>query len=1035
MELRILGPVEFWSQGRRRDLGWAKERHILAVLLMTPGKPVSTTSLLHRVWDENPPANARSNLHSHVARLKGRLRDAGDDVRLRGGSGAYSVETDPENIDYHRFRALCSKARSRIEKGDADGALRLYREAGRLWRGDPLSGLSGSWADHTRRKIEGDLLAGTVGRVELELLRGPDNGLVPELHDLVNRFRFNEKLIELLMLALYRGGRQAEALGVYRQAHKRLVGAHGTEPGPALRTLHQRILQGDPALLPDPWPARQGSRPPNSLPRDIHTFIGRTPEIDRLIDQRVRGDAVTVLAIDGMAGVGKTALAVHLAHRLADDYPDGLLYLDLRGHDSQHEPMDPATALERLLRLLGVPVPGIPNELDERAAMWRTALAHRKVLLVLDDAAGHDQLGPLLPGVSGCLVVITSRRRLAGLDDVHSLSLEVLSPQEGAALFGRVVGARGMFQEDEVARVVRLCGHLPLAIQLAGSRFRHRPAWSVADLAELLDRDDRRLAEIRAGDRGIIAAFELSFNDLDEWQQRAFWRLGLHPGVDITADCAAALVESDRTEAERLLDDLLDHHLISEPRRGRYRFHDLIGEYARLLSEREPRSARAEAIRRVLDHHLLTADAADRLLYPHRTRGPAEMPRAAGPTSGIGTEEQALAWMNAEVDNLLRVARYAADHGWTRHAALLPRVLGRYLDVWGPWAEGAELHARAVEAWRELGDPSGTAYALADLSVVRRQTGRYEEALRLADEALAIQRALDDERAVADLLDNSGLVYWQRSEFDVALDCFERALRLRRTLDDRHGQAASLTHIGIIHSHRGDYTRAAEHLRGALGLYRRDGDRRGQQVALNNIGEIEFKLGDYTAALGHYEEAESLHPDMGPQNRAIWLNNVANVYQRLNRHADALECYRKALRIYGDIGDRRHEADALNNVGSCYVRMGRDAEALAHHHKALRVSTEISERREESQAHLSIGGIHHRAHRHDAALAHYREALDLARAIGDVHQEARTLDEMGAALASAGEGARARECWRRALGLYESLGVTEARVVRTRLTG
>ncbi|MER6824882.1 tetratricopeptide repeat protein [Streptosporangium sp. NPDC000563] len=1030
MEFRILGPVEFWSRGQRRDLGWARERHILAVLLMTPGKPVSTESLIRKVLGENPPDNARSILYSPIARLKGHLHGAGEGVRLRGGSGTYSLETDPENIDYHHFRALCSKARSVSEKGDVDGALRLYGEAGRLWRGEPLSGLSGSWVVNTRRNLEGDLLAGTVERVELELLRGSNTNLVPELYDLVNRFQFDEKLVELLMMALYRAGRQAEALGAYRQARSRLVGELGTEPGPGLRALQQRILQGDPALLPESWRGARGNTPLTSLPRDVHTFVGRTPEINRLIDERIRQDAVTVLAIDGMAGVGKTALAVHLAHRLADDYPDGVLYLDLLGYDAEHASMDPATALERLLRLLGIPV---PDGLDERVAKWRTALARRKVLLVLDNAIGHDQLSPLLPGAPGCLVMITSRRRPAGLDDVHSLSLEVLPPQEGADLFGRVVGSRRALPADDVARVVRLCGHLPLAIQLAGSRLRHRPAWSVADLAELLGRNDRRLSEIRAGNRGIIAAFELSFNGLDEWQQRALWRLGLHPGADITADCAAALLESDRAEAERLLDDLLDHHLISEPRRGRYRFHDLIGEYARLLSNREPESARAEVLRRVLDHYLHMADTADRLLYPHRTRGPAEMFDAPGPGAGITTEEQALAWMNAEVDNLLLVTRHAADHGWTRHAALLPRVLGRYLDVWVRWAEAAELHTRAVEAWRELGNRSGTAYALADLSVVRRQTGRYEEALRLADEALTIQRALDDERAIADLLDNSGLVYWQRSKFDVALNCFEQALRLRRALADRHGQAASLTHIGIIHSHLGDYPKATEHLLGALGLYRQGGDRRGQQVALNNIGEIEFRLGNYNTALRHYEEAESVYPDMGPQNKAIWLNNVANVYQFLNRHADALECYRKSLRIHGDIGDRRHEVDALNNIGNCYARMGRDEDALVHHQKALRVSIEISERHEESRALLSIGGIHHRADHHDAALAHYGKALAVAHAIGDVHQEARTLDEMGTALADAGKWTRAEECWRRALDLYESLGVVEAELLRARL--
>ncbi|MEV7009966.1 tetratricopeptide repeat protein [Streptosporangium sp. NPDC051022] len=1035
MEFRILGPVEFWSREQRHDLGWARERHVLAILLMTPGKPVTAESLVHKVWDDSPPATARDRLYSHVARLRGRLHDVGDAVRLRHHAGAYLLEIDPENIDYHRFRALRSQAREMRENGDAEHASRLYREASALRRGEPLAGLPGSWAARTRQKLEEELLDSRIERIELEFHHGLNSNAAAELNELINRFPFHEKLVELLMLTLYHNGRQTEALAAYRQARLWLVGELGAEPGPALQALHHRILQGDPTLLPASRPTTRRDTPPNTLPRDAHIFTGRATELDLLIDARVRRDTVTVLAIDGMAGVGKTALALHLAHRLAGDYPDGQLYLDLHGHDARHDVMDPATALDRLLRELGIPGKLVPNGLDERATMWRAELARRKVLIVLDNAAGHDQIGDLLPGASDCLVVITSRRRLAGLDDVQSFSLDVMPPEDGATLLRRVVGPRRALQEEGVASVVRLCGHLPLAIQLVGNRLKHRPAWSAADIAELLGSTERRLPEIRAENREITAAFELSFQGLDERLQHAFWRLGLHPGADLTPESASALLDSGRAEAAKILDDLLDHHLIDEPRRGRYRFHDLIREYALLLSDREAPDQRAEVLRRAFDHYLFTANAADRLLYPYRARVPAEVPGLSHPPAGFGTAEQARAWMNTELDNLILVTRHAYGHGWTRHAALLAHVISRHLDLWGHWAEGADLHERAVTTWRDLGDLPGLARALTDLSVARCQIGQYDEALRLAAEALEIQRGAGDQRAVGYLLDHSGLVHWRRSEFDVAFGYFEQALSSRRTIGDRHGQADGLNHIAFIHCHRGEYAKAIECLWQAFTMYREDGDRRGQQVTMNNIGDVEIELGHYEKALRHYEEAASFNPHMGPQNEAIWLNNVAKAYQFLGRYNDALNYYRESLEGHRKIGDRRGETHALNNIGSCQAHMGRDREALIHHQKAMHISVELSERQQEIVALRGIGAVHHRAHRHEAALACYEKALGLARGMGTTPEEALILDGMGTTLAQAGERSRAEECWRRALDLYDHLGVAEARELRARLAG
>ncbi|MFF0572652.1 AfsR/SARP family transcriptional regulator [Streptosporangium saharense] len=1030
MEFRILGPVELWSNGQRHDLGRAKGRLVLAILLMDPGRPVTVESLIHRVWGDDPPAKAKDSLYSHIARLRGFLNSIGDAVHLRQHAGAYFLETAPENIDYHRFLRLRAQAR---ESETTEQALRLYREADALRRGEALTGLPGSWAAQTRDKIEAELLDSRIERIELEIQHGQKSDNGAELIELVHRFPFREKLVELLMRKLCHDGRPTEALDAYNRARQKLVHELGTEPGPALQELHLRVLRGDSTLLPAPRPAPRKNTPPNTLLRDKQTFTGRTTELELLISAQVSRDTVTVLAIDGMAGVGKTALAVHLAHLLTNDYPDGQLYLDLHGHDARYDAMDPATALDRLLRDLGIPGKLVPNSLDGRAAMWRAELARRKALILLDNATGHDQISDLLPGVPGCLVVITSRKRLAGLDDVHSLPLGILPPEDGATLLRRVAGPWRAFQEEGVASVVRLCGHLPLAIQLVGSRLRHRSAWNVTDIVELLSRE-KKLLEIRAGNREITAAFELSFQALGERLQRAFWRLGLHPAADLTPKSASALLNVSQTEAEKILEDLLDHHLIDESRRGRYRFHDLIREYALLLSDREPEASRTEVLRRAFDHYLLTADAADRLLYPYRAREPIEIPGPPPQVVEFDTSDQAFSWLETELDNLILITRHAASHGWSKHAALLAHVLSRHLDWSGHWAEGTAFHELAVTIWRGLNDRPSLARALTDLSVTRWQTGQYDVALRLATEALEIQQAIGDQRAVSYLLDHSGLVHWRRSEFDVAFGYFEQALSLRRAIGDRHGQADSLNHLAFIHSHRGDYPSATACLREALDMCQEDGDLRGQQVTMNNIGDLEISLGHYEEALRHYKEAASFAPHMGPQSEAIWLNNVANAYQGMERYTDALECYRKSFERYQRIGDRGHEADVLNNIGNCYARMGRSGEALIHHQKAMSIASEIEDPYQESVALRGIGTAHRNTNKQETALVFYKKSLDLARSIGDPHQEARTLDEMGTAFAHAGAATQAEEHWRRALHLYEYLGAVEAGPLRVRLS-
>ncbi|MFC7730735.1 ATP-binding protein [Actinomadura keratinilytica] len=759
------------------------------------------------------------------------------------------------------------------------------------------------------------------------------------------------------------------------------------------------------------------------MPRDLATFTGRTRELERLTAMAEHdGGTTKVVAVDGMPGVGKTVLVVRLAHRLAARYPDGQIFLDLYGHDTENEPLAPAAALDQLLRLLGIPADRIPADLDGRAGLWRTELARRRVLLVLDNALGHDQIRRLLPGSPGCLVLITSRRRLSGLDAARAFSLDVLGPDEAALLLTRVAELSPDADPAAVATVARLCGHLPLALQLVGNRLRHRSSWTVADLTARLGADGRRLAELRAEERAVVTAFRLSYDGLDAVTRRAFRLLGLHPGAEVTAPDTAALLNTDRAQAEYLLDALHDHHLISEPKPGRYRFHDLIHEYARQLADRDPAPAREAALDRLLDHYLTTAEQADAALFP----------RSAAP-SAFETADQARQWLDAELHNLLRAARHAADRGRHRHAALLARALRQYLEQQGPWSEAAVLHERAVQAWRTLGDDRQAALAMADLSRILLRAGHHEDSLHHATRGLRIGRALGDLELVATLLDQMGLLHWHRSEIDVAIGYYEQSLSTWQAIGNEVGEAEVRNHRSIALWHLGRYAEAADEMHAALALYEQAGDPQGRQMTLNNLGDVELHLGRYESALDYYERAAAVK-EMGRQHMPAWLMNVGTVYRKTGRLDEALECYRRALSICRGIGDRRGEATSLNHIGAWYGQAERDGEALIHFQKALSISREIAEKYQEICALRNIAAVYDRTGRYGIALQRYEESLALARAIGDTYQEACALDGMAKVLARTHGFAHALPHWRRSYRLYEALGVPEAAEVRTRLS-
>ncbi|MBC6456995.1 AfsR/SARP family transcriptional regulator [Actinomadura sp. HBU206391] len=1045
VEFRILGPIELWADGRRYDLGTVKERCVLAVLLLTPGQPVSTEKLVSRVWDDNPPPRARDNLYSYISRLRRRFHRISDEIRIDSAqSSSYVLRVDHEIIDREKFRLLRTQARAIAESGDDEHALTLHREAARLWRADPLADLSGGWAIRARQSIEDDLLAATDERITIELRLGHHADLVRELSELTERYPFNEKLVGHLMVALYCCGRQADALRVFHQASHRLREEYATDAAPDLQDLHLRILRGDRTLLPTPRSRPADAQPPNNLPLDLRFLIGRDEEIDELLTTvgpaRLptlgREASPAVIAIDGMPGIGKSVFAVRLAHRLADRYPDGQLYLDLRAHHAQSA-VDASTALDMLLRLLGVPAGRIPGNTRDRAALWQAELANRRVLLLLDDAAGHEQIRPLVTGNPQCLALVTSRRRLVGLDNVVTKSLDVLSPTDTATLFTLAAGLGRAMNEQDIARVVRQCGYLPMAVQLVGNRLRHRPAWSVGDLAARLEQDNRRLAEIRAENRELTAAFEESYDGLAPQLRTAFRRLGLHLGSDITAHAAAAAIGSGPREADRMLDDLVEHHLITEPAPGRYRFHDLVRDFARHLAERDdPEAERRRTVGRILDHYLATAERADRLLYPHRRRISVDGPPSSADPAPIDTADQARDWMKSEHDNLLSVADHAAAQGLPRHMALLAQVLAGYLDTSGHWETAGRLHERAATAWRETGERIGVAQALSDLSHVRFRTGQYDDALKYAKSSLEIFRSVSDRRGEADILDHTGLVLWHQSRFREALASGRKALAIRRSTEDRRGEAVCLDHTAIFLAHTGRYREAINHRQRSLDIYAEIGDDpHGQMMALNNAGDLSLRLGRVAVAHDYYNKAAAITSEMGRQHAAIWLSNMGGVYRHTGHHDDALHNYRKALLTYQEIGDRRSEIETLLGIGATFQLMGRDGEALVHHQKALALSEQTADLYGEIQALRGIGETFLNSGRHAAALDRYQRTLELARRIGDPFWEAKALEGMGTALMRTRGHAQARRCWKQALRLYERLGVPEAQDVQSYLHG
>ena len=771
-----------------------------------------------------------------------------------------------------------------------------------------------------------------------------------------------------------------------------------------------------------------------TLPRDIASFTGRQPELRQLegvTSACSHPGVVSIHAIGGMAGIGKTALAVHAAHRLAPRFPDGQIFLPLHGHTPGQRPVDPADALASLLLTAGLPPGQIPSGLEARMALWRDRVVGKQLLLLLDDAADSEQVRPLLPGSAGSLVLVTSRRHLTALEDATAVSLDTLPPGEAAALLVQLAGGVGLSPDDPgVEEITGLCGHLPLAIGMVARQLHHHPAWTVAgraaELAEAVDRLELMATE----NLSVAAAFNLSYADLTGDQQRLFRRLGLSPGTDIDAYAAAALDGTGLSAARRGLEALYDQYLLTEPVPGRYRLHDLIREHARALAGTlDPDQDRERSTARLLDYYQHTAARADALIARQTRPGPAS-PVGTIPAAvpGLSDGTRALAWARAERANLVACLGHAIGSGEHDRVVALTAYLADLLRRDGPWTEAITRHLAAVQAARYLGDRLGQASALNDLGILRRMTGDYPAAVQVLEEALGVYRDLGDRLGQANALNNLGVVRRMTGDYPAAAQALEESLGIYRDLGDRLGQANALLQLGIVRSPAGDYPAAVQAHEQALGVYRDLGDRLGQANALQYLGEVRRLTGDDPAAALALEQALGLYRDLGDRlGRANALLRLGVVRQATGDDPAAALALEEALGIYRDLGDRLGQGNALLSLGYGRRTTGDNPAAALALEEALDIYRDLGDRLGQANA-LSERGTLHRVSG-DLAQAErcHQQALNLARAIASPWHEAEALAGLGRGALAVGHTTQAEVLLRQALEIFQRIGAAEAR--------
>ncbi|MET9346709.1 AfsR/SARP family transcriptional regulator [Streptomyces termitum] len=949
----VLGPVRAWRGDEPLATGSPQQRALLAALLLRGGRTATAAELIDALWGEEPPSQALAALRTYASRLRKVL---GADV-LVSESGGYALRAG--DLDLARARALAGEAEKLRAGGERTAARARLADALDLWEGEVLASVPGPYAEAQRTRLEEWRLTLLETRLDVDLEIGAHAEAVSELTALTAAHPLRERLRELLMLALYRGGRQAEALAVYADTRRLLADELGVDPTPELSRLQRRILQGDAELarpVEEQAPAAAPLARPAQLPATVPDFTGRAAFVRELGARlsTAEGSVMAVSALAGIGGVGKTTLAVHVAHEARPHFPDGQLYVDLQGAGAQAAA--PETVLGSFLRALGTPDAAIPDSVQERAALYRSTLDGRRVLVLLDNARDAAQIRPLLPGTAGCAALVTSRMRMVDLAGAHLVDLDVMSPEEALQLFTRIVGAERVRAEREASLdVVAACGFLPLAIRIAASRLAARRTWTVSVLAAKLADERRRLDELQAGDLAVKATFELGYGQLEPAQARAFRLLGLADGPDISLAAAAAVLDLPLWDTEDLLEALVDTSLLESAAPGRYRYHDLVRLYARACADRDehPPTEKEAALSRLLDFYLSTAARVYAIERPG-DRLVDHLERTAYEGLSFTDRHEAQDWLYAESHCLLSCVRQSAAAPATLRRAV--DLLWASLDLAESGTDSKEYEAVATvlrEAAARAGDVRAEGRAALALAYVHHHQGRFDQADREAAEVVGTARSVADALPVCWALNARGAIAHYQARFEDADRHLTAAIAAFRDAGDPAGEAAALCNLsrirlatgrhadavamaqqgvamydqlghalrgangryalGLALTENGHLAAAGERLREALAVFVDCRQRLWEGMTLFRIAETDIAAGSYGTAASNAEKALTVLRDIGGDwRRGNVLTVLGQALDAVGQSGRAMVCWREALDIYEEA--KAPEAEAVRTL-------------------------------------------------------------------------------------------------------------------------
>lgn len=999
MRLGILGPLLVVDDaGREIRVTSARQRALLAVLLVRANRTVPADELANIVWNGTPPAGAAHTVRSYVMRLR---QAVGPTVaaRLVTRDPGYLCQVGQDELDALRFEALCQDAGAALRASRWADALDTAEAALTLWRGAPLLDVSSQMLrEEAVPGLEQLRMQALEDHSEAALHLGQQDRLVPRLRDLTTRYPLAERFHAQLMVALASAGRQAEALRAYRDARRIVVEELGIEPGPELRSLHDRVLAGDVGFVASTWvdqlsPRAAGGAPvPRQLPAGVGHFTGRQTQLAMLTDVLHDGDcsAGGTVVIAGMAGIGKTTLAVHWAHQVATDFPDGQMFVNLRGFDPAATPVLPADVIRVFLDALGLPADQLPPTEEAQLGLYRSLLVGRRMLIVLDNARDEAQVRPLLPGSPTCRVVVTSRHQLLGLtalEAAHPVTLDLLTDRESRQLLRyRLDDDRVTADPDATAHIVVSCSRLPLALCLVAARATARPDLPLAHIASDLRRRPGLTAFAGSGDpmADIRAVFSWSYRQLDVDTARVFRLAGLHPGPELDLFAVAALAATTLDRAEHILGVLARASLIHPARPGRFGMHDLMRDYAgELTADEDGEQARRAALTRLFDVYLATASAAMDIAFPAERHRRPRIPPPVTPLPSFAGQQPALAWLAEELTGLVAIAGHAAEDGWPRHATWLSDTLFRYLDTAGQAAAARQIHGCALHAARQLDDPGAEANALICLGHVDGQQGRHHEAAEQFTRALALHQDADNVDGQARALNYLGLVRFRQGRPSEAARHLDEAVALFRAVGERTGEAYALSNLGVFSRRQGRHRQATDLQEQALAVFRDIRDRHGEAAVLDRLGLLELSQGHCLRAGELSEQALAIYRELGDRyGEATALARLGMVAHQQTDHDQAGDLLRQALVRYRELSDNSGQAETLNGLGEVLSATRRWPEALAHHTAALELADLGTVRHEQARAHDGLANAYHAISEPQEARRHWQQALDIYTDLG-----------------------------------------------------